>query len=84
MAGRVGSGQRFGGSGRVQEKWPVDNSELLYNHFLGTYLKTCIIITYSYFIFLFIDFIDHILDRLFHFEYYSIYDTVLSNIIFQN
>ena len=26
-AGRVGSGQRFGGSGRVQEKWPVDNSD---------------------------------------------------------
>ena len=30
IAGRVarGSGQRSGGSGRVQEKWPVDNSEL--------------------------------------------------------
>ena len=27
IAGRVGSGQRFAGSGRVQEKWPVDNSE---------------------------------------------------------
>ena len=27
-SGRVGSGQRFGGSGRVQEKWPVDNSAL--------------------------------------------------------
>ena len=28
IAGRVGSGQRFAGSGsgRVQEKWPVDNS----------------------------------------------------------
>ena len=26
IAGRVGSGQRFTGSGRVQEKWPVDNS----------------------------------------------------------
>ena len=25
---RVGSGQRFAGSGRVQEKWPVDNSGL--------------------------------------------------------
>ena len=25
---RVGSGQRFAGSGRVQEKWPVDNSAL--------------------------------------------------------
>ena len=25
----VGSGQRFAGSGRVQEKWPVDNSGLL-------------------------------------------------------
>ena len=25
---RVGSGQRLAGSGRVQEKWPVDNSEL--------------------------------------------------------
>ena len=25
---RVGSGQRFVGSGRVQEKWPVDNSAL--------------------------------------------------------
>ena len=24
--GSVGSGQRFAGSGRVQEKWPVDNS----------------------------------------------------------
>ena len=24
---RVGSGQRFAGSGRVQEKWLVDNSE---------------------------------------------------------
>ena len=23
---RVGSGQRFAGSGRIQEKWPVDNS----------------------------------------------------------
>ena len=27
IAGRVGSGQRFAGSGRVQEKWPVDNSD---------------------------------------------------------
>ena len=26
IAGRVVSGQRFSGSGRVQEKWPVDNS----------------------------------------------------------
>ena len=27
IAGQVGSGQRFAGSGRVaQEKWPVDNS----------------------------------------------------------
>ena len=26
IAGRVVSGQRFAGSGRVQEKWPVDNS----------------------------------------------------------
>ena len=25
IADRVGSGQRFDGSGRVQEKWPVDN-----------------------------------------------------------
>ena len=25
-SGRVVSGQRFAGSGRVQEKWPVDNS----------------------------------------------------------
>ena len=25
-SGRVGSGQRFVGSGRAQEKWPVDNS----------------------------------------------------------
>ena len=24
---RVGSGQRFDGSGRVREKWPVDNSD---------------------------------------------------------
>ena len=24
---RDGSGQRFAGSGRVQEKWPVDNSD---------------------------------------------------------
>ena len=28
IAGWVGSGQRFVGSGRVQEKWPVDNSGL--------------------------------------------------------
>ena len=26
--GNRGSGQRFAGSGRVQEKWPVDNSEI--------------------------------------------------------
>ena len=26
IAGWIGSGQRFAGSGRVQEKWPVDNS----------------------------------------------------------
>ena len=26
IGGRIGSGQRFAGSGRVQEKWPVDNS----------------------------------------------------------
>ena len=30
IAGRVGSGQRFAGSGRVQEKWPVDNSDTGY------------------------------------------------------
>ena len=29
IAGRAGSGQRFAGSGRVQEKWPVDNSEVM-------------------------------------------------------
>ena len=28
ITGRVESGQRFAGSGRVQEKWPVDNSGL--------------------------------------------------------
>ena len=26
FVGNLGSGQRFAGSGRVQEKWPVDNS----------------------------------------------------------
>ena len=26
IAARVGSDQRFAGSGRIQEKWPVDNS----------------------------------------------------------
>ena len=25
----VGSGQRFAGSGRVQEKWPMDNSVII-------------------------------------------------------
>ena len=30
---RVGSGQRFAGSSRVQEKLPVDNSELTYMNF---------------------------------------------------
>ena len=29
IAGRVGSGHRFAGSGRVQEKLPVDNSAML-------------------------------------------------------
>ena len=28
ITGRVGSSQRFAGSGRVQEKWPVDNSDI--------------------------------------------------------
>ena len=28
--GNRGSGQRFAGSGRVQEKWPVDNSGALF------------------------------------------------------
>ena len=27
FVGNRGSGQRFAGSGRVQEKWPVDNSD---------------------------------------------------------
>ena len=26
IAGRIRLGQRFAGSGRAQEKWPVDNS----------------------------------------------------------
>ena len=30
FVGNRGSGQRSGGSGRVQEKWPVDNSDVRY------------------------------------------------------
>ena len=34
IAGRVGSGQCFAGSGRVQEKSPVDNSDtFIIKHF---------------------------------------------------
>ena len=34
-SGRVGSGQRFVGSSRVQEKWPVDNFCIISHAFLN-------------------------------------------------
>ena len=37
-AGRIGSGQRFAWSGRVQEKWPVDNSVVAKSILLKTSL----------------------------------------------
>ena len=47
IAVRVGSGQRFGGSGRVQEKWPVDNSDI---QSLDIALEYCFIMCHYYYI----------------------------------
>ena len=42
FVGNRGSGQRFAGSGRVQEKWPVDNS--VPDMLLGGRQSTCCLI----------------------------------------
>ena len=44
---RVGSGQRFAGSGRVQEKWPVDISDLYVAQCIFVCLYVCLYVCLS-------------------------------------